>query len=307
VVCYYHLVSLTTARLFHVNVNCSDLGRSLAFYRDALGLSEGARTSVDRPQPGAAFGLDEAQWDARILLGPRAYDGGAIDLLEWRAPRPIGAPPRAVNEQGFQRLGVRVPDFDATLARIRDLGGTARSEPFAHALDGGGEIRLALVDDPDGTAIELIEGGAPALSFVAVTCTDLARSLGFYESLGFVVTARYPSENDDGSHLGLAGRVAIDEIVLSPPKRGDVLFMLVGFAAPAVVAKPARPANALGMWRTAFIVCDLDAAYAELRELGIATIAPPVAMEMGDGLPELRFLCFRGPDGEVVELIEDPT
>ena len=60
------------------------------------------------------------------------------------------------------------------------------------------------------------------------------------------------------------------------------------------------------MWRTALLVADLDAAYAELGRLGIATISPPTAMAMGPGLPELRFLCFAGPDGEVLELIEQP-
>ena len=30
-------------------------------------------------------------------------------------------------------------------------------------------------------------------------------------------------------------------------------------------------------------------------------------MAMGPGLPELRFLCFAGPDGEVLELIEQPA
>jgi hypothetical protein len=29
-------------------------------------------------------------------------------------------------------------------------------------------------------------------------------------------------------------------------------------------------------------------------------------MSMGPGLPELRFVCFPGPDGEVIELIEEP-
>ena len=44
----------------------------------------------------------------------------------------------------------------------------------------------------------------------------------------------------------------------------------------------------------------------ELAELGIETISPPVAMAMGPGLPVLRFVCFAGPDGEVLELIEQP-
>jgi len=44
----------------------------------------------------------------------------------------------------------------------------------------------------------------------------------------------------------------------------------------------------------------------ELSRLGIETMSPPTAMTMGPGLPELRFVCFRGPDHEVIELIEQP-
>jgi catechol 2,3-dioxygenase-like lactoylglutathione lyase family enzyme len=300
-------MSLRDARLFHVNVNCSDLERSRRFYADGLGLTVGARTAPESTQPGAAFGLARARWDATILLGPRGYDGGAIDLLQWHEPTPAGAPPSRVTESGFQRLGIRVPDLDATIARVTALGGRPWSAPFAHAVPGGDEIRLVVVEDPDGTAIELIEAGAATVSFVAVTCADLDRSLAFYRSLGFREAARYPSENADGSHLRIAGAVVMDEVVLTAPGGGEVLVMLVGFRSPECRSAAPREANTLGMWRAAFLVADLDGAVAELTRQHIDTISAPVAMAMGPGLPTLRFVCFRGPDGEVLELIEQPA
>lgn len=300
-------MALDGARLFHVNANCSDLERSRRFYTDGLGLTVGAHTAPETTQPGAAFGLDRARWDASILLGPRAYEGGAIDLLQWHEPTPTGAPPARLNETGFQRLGLRVPDLDATIDRVRTYGGSVWSEPFAHTLDGGGQIRLVLVGDPDGTAIELIEGGPAAVSFVAITCADLDRARAFYRALGFREVARYPSENTDGTHLRIDGPVAMEEVVLAAPGGGDVLVMLVGFRTPPYAAAESRAANALGMWRAAFLVADLDAAVAELERERIETISAPVSMAMGPGLPTLRFVCFRGPDAEVLELIEQPS
>jgi catechol 2,3-dioxygenase-like lactoylglutathione lyase family enzyme len=300
-------MSLGDARLFHVNVNCSDLERSRRFYTEGLGLEIGARTAPEVAQPGAAFGLDQARWDASILLGPRGYEGGAIDLLEWHEPTPTGAAPARLLETGFQRLGLRVPDLDATIARVRELGGSVWSEPLVHALPAGGEIRIVFIGDPDGTAIELIEGGPASVSLVAITCADLDLSLTFYSALGFREVARYPSENPDGAHLRVEGPVAMDEIVMSAPGGGDVLFMLVGFRAPACEPAAPRVANALGLWRAAFLVADLDTAVVELARQRIETISAPVSMAMGPGLPTLRFVCFRGPDGEVVELIERPT
>jgi catechol 2,3-dioxygenase-like lactoylglutathione lyase family enzyme len=295
------------ARLFHVNVNCADLERSRAFYTAGLGLEIGAHTAPETAQPGAAFGLDRARWDASILLGPNGYDGGAIDLLQWHEPAPVGAPPARIFETGFQRLGLRVPDLDAALAGVVAYGGAVWSAPLTHTRPDGGEIRIALTNDPDGTAIELVEGGATALSFVAVTCADLARSFDFYAALGFREVARFPSESSDGSHLRIDGPVAMDEVVLVAPGGGDVLFILVGFRTPPCAVSDARVANALGMWRCAFLVADLDGAVAELARLDVETISAPVEMAMGPGLPTLRFVCFRGPDHEVVELIEQPT
>jgi catechol 2,3-dioxygenase-like lactoylglutathione lyase family enzyme len=301
-------MALVDGRLFHVNVNCADLGRSRRFYVDGLGLTPGVRTAAEHVQPGAAFGLDRARWDAWILLGPHGYDGGAIDLLEWQEPAPRGTPPARVEECGFQRLGILVSDLDAAIARVRELGGASWSDPFTHAIPGGGEIRLVLANDPDGTALELIEAGdGPRVAFVAVACGDLERSIAFYRALGFRDVARFPSTDDDGAHLRITGPIAMEEVMLLAPTTSEVNVMLVGFSAPLPVCTPPRPANTLGIWRSALLVTDLDGAYAELARLGVATLSPPTAMAMGPDLPELRFFCFAGPDGEMLELLEQPT
>src|SRR3954447_8877520 len=99
---------LEGARIFHVNVNCSDLARSRAFYVDGCGLTEGVRTTPEVAQSGVAFGLDTARWDAWILVGEKGFEGSAIDLLEWQEPRPEGAAPAALFDTGFQRIGIRV-------------------------------------------------------------------------------------------------------------------------------------------------------------------------------------------------------
>jgi hypothetical protein len=85
-----------------------------------------------------------------------------------------------------------------------------------------------------------------------------------------------------------------------------VVLILAGFSTPTPLPAAERPANMLGMWRCALFVSDIDAACASLTASGIETMSPPVDMEMGPGMPALRFVCFRGPDGEVLELIEQP-
>jgi catechol 2,3-dioxygenase-like lactoylglutathione lyase family enzyme len=298
-------VTFDAARIFHVNLNCSNLERSRAFWVEAIGLTEGVRTAPETPQPGAAFGLDRAWWDAWILIGTRAFEGGAIDLLEWREPAPSRVPPRPYHQCGFQRVGIRVPDLDAAIARLAPRDGTAWSAPIVH-VTGDRRIRIVHASDPDGIALELVEGGGPDLSFVSVVCADLARSIAWYEGLGFQVRARFPSESADGSHLHLTGPVAAEEVMLVPGGGGTVRLLLAGFRAPAAVAPAPRTLAALGIARAALLVPDLDACIATLERLGIRLLSAPVAMAMGPGLPELRFVCFAGPDGEILELIEQP-
>jgi hypothetical protein len=118
--------------------------------------------------------------------------------------------------------------------------------------------------------------------------------------------ARFPSTNPDGSHLRIDGPVAMEEVMLRAPTKSEMSIILVGLSTPTPVRAEARPANTIGLWRSALLVTDLDAAYRELGRLGITAFSAPTTMAMGPGLPELRFLCFAGPDGEVLELIEEP-
>ncbi len=313
---------LDGARLFHINVNCSDLGSARRFYVEGLGLSEGARTTPAEPQPGTAFGMDQVQWDASILVGAAGFDGGAIDLLEWQVPAPVGRPPAALDQPGFQRIGVSVIDLDQTCAAVAATGGTVWGEPIVHH-HAGGEVRLAMVSDPDGTVIEVMERGGPRLGLVAVTCARLDRSVAFYTDLGFREAHRFPSQGDDGAHLRLPGPYVMEEVVLVAPGGGDVILVLVGFP-DRPVPRPAesvrtgeagdgdghghaRPLHALGMARLAALVPDLTAAATTFDALGLGPISPPTPMTMGPGLPDLSVMCVRGPDGEVLELIETPT
>ena len=297
---------LDGARIFHVNINCSNLPRSRAFYVDGCGLAVGARTAPELTQSGTAFGLDRARWDAWILVGPNGFDGGAVDLLEWQEPVPTGTPPRGLHEAGLQRVGLLVDDLDVAIANASAGGGKVWSEPITHQIPNG-TVRIAFMSDPDGTAVELVEGDACRLSFVSVTCTDLEASVAFYRALGFRELARFATTASSGAHLRVDGPVSMTEVLMGAPGRGEVHLMLVGFERPVVRTGAPRSANSLGLWRTALLLPDLDRAVTALRAAGVVLVSDAQTMSMGPGLPELRFVCFRGPDHEVIELIEAPS
>lgn len=297
---------LGDARLFHVNVNVSDLERARAFYVDGLGFDLGARTTPETDQDGAAFGLDRARWDAVILTGRKGFEGSALDVLEWSTPPAFGAPPAGPTATGWQRLGIGVPDLAATMDALVAAGGELWGAPLVHSSAAAPEVHLVHASDPDGVALEIFEGRGPQLAFVSVVSADVARSRSWYEALGFECVGSFPSAGDDGAALRVDGAYSFTEHLMRPPGGGEAAIMLVGFDEPRATVAPPRAANELGMWRVAFLVSELDAKVAALEAAGIGLLSPVAALAMGPGLPELRFVCFRGPDGEVLELIETP-
>lgn len=299
-------VVLGDAVLFHVNLNVSRLDVAHSFYIDGLGFAEGTRTAPERPQDGVAFGLDTAWWDAWILTGRSGFGGGVLDVLQWMAPAPIGHPPAHYATTGYQRLGVGVSDLNASMTALTAAGGAVWSEPIVHSSDLAPEVRLVHASDPDGIGIELFEGRGPQLAFVSVVCTDLERSVAWYERLGFRQVARFPSAGTDGSALHITGAYEFEEVLMRPGGGGVAAVMLVGFTKPAPNVEAPRAANTVGIWRAAYLVDDLAGRCAALGDAGIDLLSAPITMAMGSGLPELRFVCFRGPDGEVLELIERP-
>jgi catechol 2,3-dioxygenase-like lactoylglutathione lyase family enzyme len=294
------------SHVFHLNVNCSDLGRSLAFYRDAVGLHPGTHTAPP-VQPGSAFGLDVAQWDAWILSDDRGFGGVALDLLEWLQPEPVGAPPLP-NQLGFARLGFTTADLDATHARLRDAGSARLTEPHEVTMQGAPTMRTFVAADPDGTAIEFVSGNAERFSFVALNCSELDRSVAFYsEVLGFHPRVRFAPGPRDETALGLGPDAEWEMAYLDDP-RGDGSFAvdLVQWKRPAPTGAPSSEANRLGPFRLALMTDDIDRDHDDLMARGVACVTPPATLDMGPGLPTLRALLFPDPDGTMLELIETP-
>jgi catechol 2,3-dioxygenase-like lactoylglutathione lyase family enzyme len=300
------------SQAFHVNVNCSDLERSLAFYRDLLGLTASTHTRPEAPQDGAAFGLDLAQWDAWILHDARGFGAGlVVDLLQWRVPEPIGRPNRAT-DLGHTRLGFYVADLDAMFARVVDAGVTTYGEPHAAGIEGSDPVRAVVVEDPDGTMVELVQVGTDRVGFVAIGVSDVARSKAFYaDVLGFHPMFDRPPTRQPGDQLGLDGEIELTASYLDDP-RGTGAFMLelVQMLDRPRSGPPSRPpasaANQLGMYRLALSTDDIDRDHADLVARGLRCLTPPATLEMGPGIPPLRALMFEDPDGTVLELIEPP-
>ncbi|MAG29272.1 MAG: hypothetical protein CL908_00065 [Deltaproteobacteria bacterium] len=305
-------MSLSLLAVTHVNVNCSDLERSLHFYRDLVGLVPQSHTQPE-PQEGAGFGLPgRVQWDAHLLHDDRGLAGPAIDLLEWQQPAPIGRPNADCNHLGFMRLCLAHDDLDALHARLSQAGVRTRSTPVSVPVLDGQAVRFFCCDDPDGTCIEFIEAPTPVrMSHININCSDLDVSSAWYQHVLGVspIAARAEPPPASGVGFGFPGDCSYRADFLAVGGRADNYILdLLEWRDPEPIGMPHAQANHLGLFRMAFMVADAKTSCAELDRLGVEH-SGPCWLEMGPDVPiegGLHAVFFRDPDGTCLELIETP-
>jgi lactoylglutathione lyase len=121
------------SKVDYVMVNVSDMGRSVAFYRDTLGL----RLKFESP-------------------GWSEFETGATTLALHGGNRAAGS--EAATQKGpvagTCSLGFSVPDLSSAYAELRDRGAHFVMAPTDQPNEG---IRLAVCIDPDGLTISFAE------------------------------------------------------------------------------------------------------------------------------------------------------
>ncbi|MBU6329157.1 MAG: VOC family protein [Acidobacteria bacterium] len=296
-------MSIEGSRIYHVNVNCSDLERSARFY-EALGLRRVLRTVPSATQSGEAFGLDEVAWDAWMMQSDDAMDGLSLDLLQWITPPPTGAPSRLDGEPGFNRLMITTPDLDAAIERALAAGGTLVGGPVE--VEAGPERPvLAMVLDPDGVPVQLLAADGVSLAQVVINCVDIDATLTYYtEVMGLVAQHEVVEMVWTRELFGTATDIRVRAAILAD--RGSrVTVALVQWLDPAPVeGARVRSANELGLFRMAWSTPDCAADEATIRAAGSRPLAPTGELSVGDEFPLLEVLFWPGPNGECLELIE---
>ena len=147
--------------IYHVNVNCSELEKSRAFYEQF-----GYRVMMDmrnpKPHPATeelyqAFGLPRNSYcDGYMMAIPGNKDMCKIDLLQWRVEPGFEPenPPSHAQSLGYQRVDIFCTDWHEELKRLHEAGidpiAPVCDVPYAHS-----QMMIAAFRDPDGTLVEL--------------------------------------------------------------------------------------------------------------------------------------------------------
>lgn len=122
-------------KMLHTMLRVGDMDRSIAFYRDVLGMELRSRKDF----PGGEFTL--------------AFLGFAGDPTEIELTHNWGRSDYTLGD-AYGHVAFAVEDAAAACARVRERGGrvTREAGPMMH-----GTTVIAFVEDPDGYKIEFIE------------------------------------------------------------------------------------------------------------------------------------------------------
>ncbi len=143
--------------LVHVNVNCSDFERSLAFY-ERLGFERVADVpATNTAEVAAAVGMPPYRVKGALLLLRSETAPFMLDLLEWQEPRDAAEPYAHLYHLGIARIALASDDLDADMASLQADGIEFLSEPATVSMPGQRPTRFVCFKDPDGTVLELVQ------------------------------------------------------------------------------------------------------------------------------------------------------
>ena len=139
-----------------------------------------------------------------------------------------------------------------------------------------------------------------------INVSDFDRSRAFYEALGFRLVWMVPPTNtpEVAAAVGMPPYRVRGGLMRLEGAGHPVVIDLLEWQSPHDGSPPYPHLYHYGLARLAFSTSDLDADLATLAAMGVELVGPPARVVV-DGVPSGgRFVCFKDPDGTVLELVE---
>jgi len=140
---------------------------------------------------------------------------------------------------------------------------------------------------------------------VNINCSDFDRSRRFYEALGFRVVWQVPTTNTAqvAAAVGMPPYRVYGALMALEGTEHPVVIDLLEWQSPSDTSSPYPHLYHLGLARLALATTDMDADLAALEAMAVEFIGPPARVVV-NGIAGGRFVCFKDPDGTVLELVE---
>jgi catechol 2,3-dioxygenase-like lactoylglutathione lyase family enzyme len=143
----------------HTGFTVADIERSIAFYRDLLGMVLVARQEGQRPYLATITGFGDVYLKVALLkVTPDAEH--VLELLEYTS-HPAPPTPRQTNRPGNGHLCFRVAGIQALSRRLVAAGVTVISPPTEITSGVNTGAVGCYLRDPDGFTVELLQPPLP--------------------------------------------------------------------------------------------------------------------------------------------------
>jgi len=141
------------------------------------------------------------------------------------------------------------------------------------------------------------------LFHVNICVRDMERSIRFYQGLGFNKVDDFTMDNPNvGEVLGVKAQKLRGVFMRLGNDVNAPVLDLVQFIDPPTQGQPYPTLNNVGICRIAFTVDDIDKTYEELKAKKVEFVAPLKKLD-GPGGRKIGVVCFKDPDGTVLELM----
>jgi catechol 2,3-dioxygenase-like lactoylglutathione lyase family enzyme len=148
--------------LAHININCTDIERSIAFYEkfgfEVIHVIAEDTKDLDPTRdlmPGAGGYRGSHCRGVIMSLGDHPRCWTKLELLQYTRPATEPEPPRSAFQVGYCRMAIRCRDIHAEVARLKAEG--IEFECDVETSKTVGALSYAFARDPDGTIVELLE------------------------------------------------------------------------------------------------------------------------------------------------------
>ena len=136
----------------HTSFTVSDLDRSIAFFRDALGFEVTSRAPRDPAAIRHITGVAGADIEVAYIRGP----GHSFELIQYHAPEQRSVVDSRPCDSGFAHIAFDVDNIEAALSASKPHGMLPINSPWVIDKGPNAGKRVVYCRDSDGVTVEFI-------------------------------------------------------------------------------------------------------------------------------------------------------
>lgn len=297
-------------RIARVSFTTADADGAETFYRSVFGFERVASYACKGRHVAELMGIACDEYRATVLqLGNEE-----ISLLAFAPPGRPYPTRRASDDPWFQHIAIVVSDMAAAYARLlghRGWSPISRHGPQRLPAASGG-VTAFKFRDPEGHPLELLafpKDTAPpgwrrsdalflGIDHSAIAVADTARSLGFYQRVGFSIRSQTLNRGPEQDDLDGLGGATVDVTGLRLADAPRPNLELLRYRAPADASPLDVRSNDVAATRLEIEAADMAATIADLRAADAGFVSPGEA-SLDDGRTAAL---ARDPDGHHILL-----